>query len=222
MQTSIAKIATVILAITAVCFMGMSVAAYYGRPDPIAEMRSPEIADFRFEATASAEKTTWTVTPSVGPKDQQTPVQKETAYAALLQAYSAKSTRVSAETAEITGLTTQIRDKIKQVEAEQDLDVNALDARIGNLRSVVDRVDAELLQKSDQLQKLSVETRVVRDETASRREDVQRLQNDLAELRTDVFRLEQLRLTLTDRLLRYQLENQSIQRRLQQLNSQTQ
>ena len=220
MQTSLPKIATVLLAIAAVSFMGMSVASYYGRPDPITEMHSPEIVDYRFEATSGADGITWTVTPSVG-KDQ-TPKQKNTAYAALLEAYTAKAARISAETGELTDLTTQLREKITLVRAEQDLDVQAIESRIEILRALVARGETALREKSQQLQKLSVDTRDVRLETSRRREDVARLQNDLTELRTDLFRLVQQRLVLTDRLLRLQLENQAIALRLQQLESQTQ
>ena len=219
MQISLPKIATVILAIAAVSFMGMAVASYYGRPDPIAEMHSPEIIDYRFEAQPGAEGTKWTVTPSVG-KDQDSK-QKDTAYAALLEAYTHKAARISAQTDAMTELTTELRENIDRLRTEQVLDTNAIDARIDALRAQVAEDEAALLEKSQRLQKLSVDTRVVRDETTRRREDVARLQSNLVELRTDRFRLVQQRLVLTDRLLRLQLQNQAIAVRLQQLDAQT-
>jgi len=217
MQTSFPKIAAVLLAISAVSFMGMAVASYYGRPDPVGEMESPEIADYKFEATAGADKVNWTVTPTVGA--DQSPKQKNTAYEALLEAYKDKEEKVSAETAAMTALTAQLTDKLTQVEAEQKEDVAAIERTIQNLKALVARADAAVMEASQQLQKLSVETREVRDVTTQRREDVIRLQSDLEELRTDRFRLEQQRLILTDRLLRLQLENQALDQRLQQLDT---
>ena len=49
---------------------------------------------------------------------------------------------------------------------------------------------------------------------------MQRLQNELEELRTDRFRLEELRRVLTDRLVRLQLENSALDKRLEQIQGQ--
>lgn len=226
MQTSVPKIATVILAITAVCFMGMAVASYYGRPDPIAEMHAPEIDEFAFEATQTETGITWTVTPGVT-KDKTgltdtTPKQKDNAYAAILEAHSSKTARLTSETNYLNDLTTKLRDRITQVESEQTQDLAALQAQADILATALANDQLALDSGSVQFQKLAVDTRTLRDETTKRREDVVRLQSDLAELRTDRFRLTQQRLILTDRLLRLQLENEAIQRRLDQLMTQTQ
>lgn len=217
MQKSIPKIAAIFLAITAVCFMGMAIASYYGRPDPIGQMEDPELSDYRFEATSGTDSVTWSVAATVGP--DQSPKQTKTPYEALLKAYQDKESRVSSENAAISELTGKLREKVTQVEAEQKEDIAAMERRIETLKALVARADNDLMAKSQQLQDLSVETREIRDETTQRREDVIRLQNDLEELRTDRFRLEQQRLILTDRLVRLQLENQAIDQRLGQLDA---
>lgn len=198
--------------------MGMAVAGYYGRPDPIAEMHSPEIDEFEFEANMSENGITWTVTPSIG--DDKSPKQKENAYQALLEAYSHKSNRLGAETQKMNDLTTKLRERVTSVKAEQQQDLDALDSRAQMLAAEVNQRELDLANKSVQFQKLAVDTRIIRDDTTKRREDVVRLQNDLEELRTDRFRLKQQRLILTDRLLRLQLENEAIDLRLNQLDSQ--
>ncbi|MEZ6127648.1 MAG: hypothetical protein R3C59_03135 [Planctomycetaceae bacterium] len=217
MQTSLPKIAAVLLTISAVSFMGMAVASFYGRPDPVGEMEAPEIDDYKFEATAGADRVTWTVTPTVGA--DQSPKQKNTAYEALLEAYKDKETKTAAETAAMTELTARLTEKVTQVEAEQKEDIAAVERKIQSLTAFVTRADAAVMEASQELQRLSVETREIRDETSQRREDVIRLQSDLEELRTDRFRLEQQRLILTDRLVRLQLENQAIDQRLKQLET---
>ncbi len=219
MQTSLPKIATVILAITAVSFMGMAVASYYGRPDPIAEMHGPEIDEFKFEANQTETGTTWTVTPSVG--EDKAPKQKDNAYQALLEAYSHKTRRMQAEAQKMNDITTKLRDRFISVEAEQTQDVNALESRAQLLKADVDQRHLNLENQSVQFQKLAVDTRAVRDETTKRREDVIRLQSDLEELRTDSFRLKQQRLVLTDRLVRLELELEAIFARLKQIDEQT-
>ena len=118
-------------------------------------------------------------------------------------------------------LTAKLRERITQVESEQEQDLKALEAQIAILEAELEKDQLALANGSVQFQKLAVDARTIRDETTKRREDVIRLQNDLEELRTDRFRLQQQRLVLTDRLVRLQLENESIQLRLDQLASQT-
>lgn len=219
MQTSLPKIATVILMVTAVSFMGMAVASYYGRPDPIAEMHSPEIDEFKFEASLTESGMQWTVTPSIG--EDKSPKQKDNAYQALLEAHSSKTKRLTDETRKLTDVTAQLSERIVAVEAEQQQDIDALSSRAQLLEAAVNQAQLALENKSVQFQKLAVDTRLIRDETTKRREDVMRLQSDLEELRTDRFRLKQQRVILTDRLLRLQLENEAILLRLNQVSGQT-
>ena len=214
MQTVLPKIAAVLIAISSVAFMGMSVAGFFGRPDPIAEMHSPEVAEYKFEAALGAE-TSWTVTPSVG--EDKNPKQHPTAYAALLDALERKTARSSALTTTMTELTTQVRAKVGEVRTDQQEDVVALQKSIDQLRQVAEAEDAQLMQRSQELQKLAVDTTDIRNETTKRREDVIRLQNEYEELKTDRYRLIELERVLTDRLLRLKLENQSLELRASQL-----
>ena len=118
-------------------------------------------------------------------------------------------------------VTTQVRETVTRVRAEQQEDSQALQNAIDRLRQLAEAEDAQLMQRSQELQKLAVDTTDVRNETTKRREDVIRLQNELEELKTDRFRLEELQRILTDRLLRLQLENESLQIRSRQLASDT-
>jgi len=217
MQTALPKVAAILLAISAVAFMGLSVAAYYGRPNPIAEMGSPEVIDYKFEASAG-ETTTWTVTPSVGTDKQ--PKQFSNAYAAVLHAFEQKNTRLSAETTEMNVLTETLRTQVTQVRVDQQADMDALAKQIAQLDQLVKNADGQLLLRSQELQKLSVDTLEIRQDTTKRREDVTRLQSELDELRTSRFALNENIRVLTDELLRLQLENQDLDRRLQQMKLQ--
>lgn len=208
MQTTFPKIAAVILAISAIAFMGVSVAAYFGRPNPVAEMGAAEIVEYNFQVSPGAEAN-WTVAPPNTPaKSVKTP------YEAVLFAYSDKSDKLIADTNRMNALTEKLRQQITEARESQAADIAALEKRIETVSRFVAEADAELMKRSQELQKLSVETADIRRETSKRREDVTRLQSELDELRTDKFSLEQIQKTLTDRLIRLQLENQALELRL--------
>ena len=191
--------------------MGVSVAAYFGRPNPVAEMGAAEIAEYNFQVSPGAEAN-WTVSAGSGPNATPKPV--ATPYEAVLFAYSDKSDKLIAETTQMNTLTAKLREQITESRESQAADIAALEKRIETVTKFVADADAALMQRSQELQKLSVETADIRRETSKRREDVTRLQSELDELRTDKFSLEQIQKTLTDRLIRLQLENQALELRL--------
>ncbi|MEO2013942.1 MAG: hypothetical protein ABGZ53_06175, partial [Fuerstiella sp.] len=163
--------------------------------------------------------TSWTVTSNIG--SDRTSKEHTTAYGALVDAYESKSGQMKSETDAMTGRTTEIRDAIEQIEGQQEQDIAALDRRIATLTRLAETEHSDQMVLSQKLQGLSVETKVKRDETTRRRQDVIRLQNELEELKTDRFRLVELRRLLTDRLLRFQLENEALEIRYQQLQKLT-
>ena len=217
MKNSLPKIATVLLAISAVAFMGLSVSAYFGRPNPAAEMSEPILSDFKFESTIG-ETVSWTVTSNVG--QNKNPKTVTNPYEAVLWAYKKKAERLTAETNEMNAHTQTMRDQVTQVRTDQQVDIAAIEKRISELKQYVVAADAQLFQQSQELQRLSVETMGVRVETGKRREDVTRLQSELVELRNNRFGLQENIRVLTDRLLRLQLANQDLELRLNLLNSQ--
>ena len=213
MKTTFPKFVAVLLAISAVAFMGVSMAAYFGRPNPIAEMGAAEISDYHFQQ-APGEDGGWTVTPVDGTNTQSSPF--DNAYSAVAFAHSDKTSRLTQQTNEMNDLTETLRSQIQEVKACQEADTAAIQKRIARLNQYVTDANQVLAQKSLELQKLSVETADIRRQTSKRREDVKRLQTELDELRTDKFRLEEILVVLTDRLVRLQLENQALEQRLAQ------
>lgn len=217
MASTFPKIAAVLLSMCSVAFMGMSIAAYYGRPDPIAEAAAPELKNYKFEAPLSGTGT-WNYTFAVGPN--QTSTTHPTAYAAITDAYEKEASRLSSETNEMNDLAARLTAAKDEFEAATTQDIAALDQRIEIMQAAVKESHDQRKAASERLQSLITDTTSIRAETASRREDVQRLQNELEELRTDRFRLEEMRRVLTDRLLRLQLENAALGKRLTQVRGQ--
>ncbi len=220
MQTFLPKIASILLTVCAVAFMGLSVASYYGRPDPISEMLAPELSNYQFASTGG-ESASWSVTPTVGDNQNKTAKQHPNAYAALLDAYKMEGQRLGAKSGQMNELTAKLLEQVTSVRAEQTQDIDALQQRIQMLTQVVNNAEMNLQNLSKQLQAVTVETTIVRDDTTKRRQDVMRLQNELEELRTDRYRLQEIRRVLTDRLLRLQLQNQALEVRDQQLRNLT-
>ena len=218
MLSTLPKLATVMLAIFAVAFMGMSIAAYYGRPDPAAEISSAELAGYYFEAPPAGDGA-WKVTARFG--EDTSPSSHPNGFTAVVAAYSKENSRLKKLAGDTSQRATELQTRIDDVNAEQQQDIAAIDRRMEELNQIVKTLDAELQQQSQDLQKLSVDTLLVREETVRRRGDVIRFQHELEELRTDRFRLVELRRVLTDRLLRLELENQALDQRLEQLQQAT-
>lgn len=209
---SFPKIAAVVLAASAVIFMGVGAGMLFGRPDPVAEMnRAKEIAEFNFQPTESGG---WTVVGQDGNSQS-----KENAHQALLAAYESKETMLKNETSEMMSAIEVLQQEIADREAAQSVDVVALKERRDYITQIVENQVKQLLEDSQTVQAMSVDSLAVRQETADRREDVTRLQSELEELRTDRFRLEGIQRVLTDRLLRLHLENEALQRRLDQMTA---
>lgn len=218
MRSVLPKIISVILAVCSVGIMGASIAAYYGRPDARAEMIGEDLSYYDF-SKSTGETVTWTVTERLL-DSQDTVGTFDNEYAAVAAARKHRAGKLSSQAAAWSQRTSDIRTQIQAISVQQEQDVKALNDRIATVTQVAAQYDTQLRAASQQLQKLSVDSKITRDETAKRREDVVRLQNELEEVRTDLFRLQELRRTLTDRLVRLQLENDSLKRRRDQLQGQ--
>lgn len=218
MKSALPKIAAVVFAVASIAMMGTSLAAYFNRLDYVSQMGDPLISDYKFASTTNEGKTSWTVTPSVG--DDRTERRKDTGYAALQEAYKHKTNRLKAKAGEMEQLASLLTDQKALVSTEQEVDDAALEQRKQQLTKVVNSAKERYLLLSQQHQELITQSQAVRAETADRREDVIRLASELEELRTDRYRLKELRRELTDRLVRLQLENQSIEQRMQQVSQQ--
>ena len=218
---SIFKVMAVLIMAASVSFMGVSIAAYFGRAEPFAEMQSSEMQGYNFERGGGA-KPTWTVTRRTGDKGSVGTF--STGYEALVKAHKdyADSTNRDGQTDRDAVSKLRAQDgQLAVFTASQAMDTKAVDGRITELQEFSRQDETELLKKSEELQSLSVKSKVIRDETALRRTDVVRLSNELEEVRTDVFRLAEQRRLLTDQLLRLQLDSHSLAERRVQLQKQS-
>ena len=135
MQTTFPKIAATVLSICAVAFMGLSIAAFYGRPDPLAAMDAPELGNYSFSSSVGAEKTTWSVHQVMGDDqgNRQSDKSHDNPYAAILDAYKMESTRLQSNASQLSTDATTLRDRITIIQSHQDADVQALATSIASL-----------------------------------------------------------------------------------------
>lgn len=177
-----------------------------------------ELEDYSFEAQAG-EKVTWNVKRRHGDGGNVTS-QATTAFDAVNKARADMNQRLQAESTEMSRRLQEVNRQLELVIAEQEQDLEAMTRRAEELEAVAAQKRDEVVATSGEFQDLSVRARVVRDEMASRRDDVTRLRQELEELRTHLFELTELRRTLTDRLLRIQLDNQNLEQREAQVRQQ--
>ena len=209
------KIFLVFTAVVSVLLAGVSMVAFFAVPGMHPAMA--ELQDYSFEAQAG-EKVTWTVTKRLG--DGGTVGSNLTIFDAVIRARNDMKQRLQSEVTEMSQQQTEVERQLALVTAEQAQDLEAMNRQIAELEAIAADEESYVIARSGVFQDLSVRGRIVRDEVASRREDVVRLRQELEELRTHIYELTQLRRTLMDRLLRIRLDNQSLERRESQLRQQ--
>ena len=221
MKKSIFRFLAVMVTTLSVAFLGTSIVAWVVYPEPLSEMSSPLLQDYTFEDSGGASRT-WTVTRRVGDKGSVGSGLKS-AHEAVLKAYQDLASRSNQESSAAGAELQRLRDpagELAMFRAAQEQDTAAMRAQMAELQTLSGQYTAQLLQKSEELQALAVQSKSIRDETAARRTDVVRLQHELEEARTDLFRLNESIRTLTDQVVRLQLENQSLSDRRNQLQGQ--
>ncbi len=209
------KIFLVFTAVVSILLAGVSMVAFFAVPSMHPAMA--ELEDYSFEAQ-QGEKITWTVTPRIG--ESSTVASNESIFVAVTKARNHMKQRLQRESSEMNEALNGVKNQLALVTAQQQQDLEAMARRAEELEADVAAYESEVIAKSGEFQDLSVQGRVIRDETASRREDVARLRLELEELRTHLYELTELRRTLTDRLLRIRLDNQSLEVRESQIRQQ--
>jgi predicted DNA-binding protein YlxM (UPF0122 family) len=217
------KSTIVFLTVLSVAFMATSIAMYFGHPDMHSEMTSEAMKAYTFTPSAG-ETVTWSVTERLGAKTDLGSFASP--LLAIDRAHRDFQTKLSAETADMKKQLTGDPDnpgvlmEIKRFQTSQAQDIEAARERARVLSGIAASLQTNLRQFSNQEQSLAEQAKQIQLETASRRTDVNRLQNELEEARTDLFRLTEIRRELTDELVRLQLDQQTLQERIDQVGGQ--
>ena len=218
MTTTVAKCLAVAVCVMSLGFMGFTVAVYSGGKNWSTEINAPDIAD-KFQFTNSGgENPTWSVTKVYGGGG---PVGG--AFTSLPEAITAARKDLQTyQRTKIGELEPAIAEAEATPTATKELnatDITALESRIAELDTSAAALEKAFADASTALTKLMDASAKTRKEAARRREDVARLQNQLELIRTDTFRLTELKRTLTDRLVQLKVNNDSLRQRKQQLSN---
>lgn len=226
MKGTLFRVFLVAVTVFSVAMMGVALSVFLVRPDLTSEMNTPAMLRYNF-AVSTGENPQWSVTQRFGEK--KSVGSYASPYQALIKAHEDLKRTLDAETTTMTAEKTDLDQRIALISAAQQQDelaigvlADALGGRPethkdGPLVGVVQQMETALLEKSGQLQGLTVQSTAIRQETAERRTDVLRLRHELEEVRTDLYRLNEIRRDLTDRLVRLQIENQELGERQKQV-----
>lgn len=198
-----------------VLLAGVAIVAFFAVPGMQPAMA--ELSDYSFEQVVG-EKVTWSVERRVD--DPGAVTSNATPFKAVVSARNDMAQRLRNKSNDLKAQHEEATRQFTRIEAEQQQDERALTAAIEKKEKQAKDLEDEVRQLSLQFQDLSVQARTSRDEAASRRQDVVRLQAELEELRTEHFRLQQLHRKLVDRLLRLRLDCQRLQSREEQMQQQ--
>jgi len=209
------KTLLVFTAVVSVLLAGVSMVAYFAVPSMTPAMA--ELPDYSFERQYG-ETVRWNVSHRL--EDQRSVATNETIFEAVRLATDDAKTKLQTQSDAATVLLDKVNKQLEQHEAEQTQDVDAMTRRGKDLQSVANEYVTKVTNISGEFQSLSVNAKDVRDETSNRRQDVARLREELEELRTHDFELQELERTLTDQLLRLQLDIQNLQLRADQVRQQ--
>lgn len=221
MKSLIFKISAVLVAVISVTLMGAALSVYFVHPDASAEMNTPAMLNYTFERS-TGETVSWSVkrrfsVDPANPKDRGTVGTYPTVYQAITKAHEDLASQQGRLKNELISAKQVADDQLKKFEASQSQDTAAIAERAAMLKVASDQWQTLVQTKSDEAQAISVRILEVREETESRRTDVERLRHELQEARTDLFRLNEILRHDTDYLLRLQLENQAMEQRRDQL-----
>lgn len=197
---TLSKVLVIVVLVASLSFMGFAVAAYLGGPNWNAEMLelqgSGEFEGYQFHYS-DVPPGKWTATrgrdnTAIGSSS----LQPQVIVAALKASIQQQTAEMQAKSEAVQRLETQVG----EWKNHQATDEAALEARRVELlkhyeatRAAASRLAAEVARKTE-------EARTIEQRIGERREDVIRLRTQLTELKTEQFRLQELKQELTDQL----------------------
>jgi SMC interacting uncharacterized protein involved in chromosome segregation len=137
--------------------------------------------------------------------------------AAILAAREDLTKRREDEIKNLSGPTAAYKKKLDEAKQFNAADTKAMEARVKELNAQLEALNTQILALSSNIVKQSQNVQQVRDEAAKRRADVFRLTRELAEIKTDHFRSEELERKLRDQLVRLDGVIASLESRNKQL-----
>jgi phage shock protein A len=220
-MTKYSKVLVVVTAAASLLFLGIAVAAVVGGPNWNAERE--ELADFTFEIS-DGDPPMWTVRTRRPQRTDNGSMEVQTVGAptpvlaeAIARARDFQLRQQREELERIENQIPQFEAAISETRELIEIDLKAVRKREAELTAELEAIHDQIEELTAQAIAKAEEARVVRLEGERRRDDVFRLRNQLAELRTDRFRAIEQKNKLEDRLRRLRGDNEKLERRRQDL-----
>ena len=210
------KVLVIFVAIAALSFMALTGAVTLGGPNWWG--RSQEMKEYSFEAT-SGETTSYKSThrPSSSPVNgSQSEFLAKTVVSTLKDEKTRQDTRIQ----ELDDLISKEENRIKILQELQTGDLVLLEARTKEYKDQLTQMNQTIETRNAEIDKILQQTYALNELLGERREDVLRLKDQLALVRTDRDRLLEERKELEDILVLLNASIDQLERRTQQLQNQ--
>ncbi len=198
-MTKIGKVLVVFTAVMSLAFVAFVAVTTLAGPNWRAT--ASELDDYAI-ADVPGETVKWSVTRKVATDERKTVTTADSLPAAIV---AAQNDRTTVQTEEIAGLDQQIAATRQTLDAEKQAsaaDAEGVKRRVAALQKSVADLDAEILRLTQEGTRQAGLAQQKRDEATLRRADVARLAAELAQVRTDRFRIDEQISALENLLVR--------------------
>jgi hypothetical protein len=210
------KVLVIFVTVASLSFMALTGAVTLGGPNWWG--RSQEMKDYTFEVT-SGETTTYKVTHR--PTGEPVNVSKSSIHAAaVVGALEDQKRRQTARVQELDEAIARQEGFVKALENYQQQAVAQMESRTKEFQEQLNQLNQTIETRNAEIDKILEETYALNESLGERREDVLRLRNQLALIRTDRDRLVAQRQELEDILVLLNASLDQLERRTQQLQNQ--
>lgn len=198
-MTKLSKILAVFVAVASLAFVGFAIAASFGGPDWSEAMSADYFKAYEITKSEGAEAT-WSATR--GSDDGQVATSKVLPEV-LTKVMDEVQQQRQAEIQELQAREPLLAARLADLEKYKEVDEKALEEHISKLRERLANLTQQESELTSQVTAMAVEARKVERQIGARREDIIRLNQQVEELKTDLYRLDVIRDQLRD--LNFQL-----------------
>ena len=194
--TQISKLLAVFVTIASVGFVGFAVATTFGGPNWGAMLDDEAYLGYRVTKTPGSEGP-WVATRG---SDEGQVASSRVHPEVIAKVMDEVAQQFQQETQQLQEREPAITTKIERLQASRQIDVQALNSYVEQLRQRLQQTRNQEGQVAAQVVAATNESQKIESQIEARREDVLRLQQQVEELKADQFRLQEIKIQLQDLL----------------------
>ncbi len=206
----VSRLLAIVVTVLSIAFLGFAGVVTLGGPNWDATARS--LKDYQF-THAPGPNGQWTATSPDGESVGSSPLLP----GAIVAALDDTNKKLQGQLGELNDRDPQLRDSIQKIERQIAADREALTASLARKQQQLKDLQEQTAELSDQIVQQTTQGIAVEEVVSDRRSDVFRLTNQLAVLRADEARIEQIRQQMADLIEQINADLDKARRREQQL-----